>query len=126
MTRGGNQLSGDWFDEMYKEYEQKGGFDNLPGKGKPLSKETLEGDVLNNILKNANYIPAWLELQHVIRDAIAEVIHLSTKHTKTTLIEAKIVEINEDIKKYNNICPTALQKGLITLEDIKEQYERWK
>ncbi|WJH35647.1 DUF1992 domain-containing protein [Paenibacillus sp. CC-CFT747] len=44
-----------WVDEAVDDFARRGGFDNLPGKGKPL--KVPEGDVLQTIMQNAKIPP---------------------------------------------------------------------
>jgi hypothetical protein len=116
----------DWVESSVKDYEKTGGFKELPGHGKPLSKEYLKGDVFTGILKNANYSPPWVDLQHNIRDSIGKLI-LAIENQEAIDIDDEIIEINQHIRKYNQMCPSpVMQKGLLSVERMKQQYERWK
>jgi hypothetical protein len=116
----------DWVESSVKDYEKTGGFKELPGHGKPLSKEYLKGDVFTGILKNANYSPPWVDLQHNIRDSIGKLI-LAIENQEAIDIDDEINEINQHIRKYNQMCPSpVMQKGLLSAERMKQQYERWK
>ncbi len=111
-----------WLDQAYDECEKNGEFDHLPGKGKPIDVQT--GDPLNSILKHANVLPPWLELQHEIRDAIAAL--LPAIETGDDTVDASIGEINKKIAKYNAQVPTSvLQKAKITRETAAVQYRKW-
>jgi hypothetical protein len=108
-------------------------FDQLPGHGKPLSQDYLKGDAFDNILKNANYLPAWVDLQQKIRSLIGQLIVAIDKQEELNIdaklhgkLDKELDEINKHIRKYNQIVPNpSFQKGLISLERIKQQYERW-
>ncbi len=64
-------------DRKIQEAIEEGQFDNLPGKGKPLD---LDDDpttpphlrLANRILKNANVLPDWVQLEVEIEKARAE------------------------------------------------------
>jgi hypothetical protein len=115
----------DMIEEKIKSYAEKGGFDHLPGKGKPLDPESLKGDVLNSILKHNNVLPPWLDLQHKIRDAIGDLLEQMEGGKKLDL-EGRIDQINEMISKYNNSAPgRTLQKNRINAENIKSRYNEW-
>ncbi|SFT07365.1 DUF1992 domain-containing protein [Paenibacillus sp. BC26] len=118
----------DWIGEMYKEQERKGAFDHLPGKGKPI--EVPSGDITNSFLKEANFLPAWLMLQHEIRDQLQKLILSSdggSSGSGSGSIETELSEINKKIMKYNNMVPSAiLQKRRITKETMQQQLELWK
>jgi hypothetical protein len=115
----------DWVDTSISDFEKKGGFKDLPGHGKPISDSYLKGNVFTGILKEANYLPPWVELQHKIRDSIARLI-FDIDHQENINVDEVIVEINTKIRKYNQSCPSPLmQKGLLSAERIKQQYENW-
>lgn len=115
------QTSGDWFDQMFQEYQEKGGFDHIP-QGQKFNKDVLEGDIVDRMLKNANYRPEWVEVQLKIRQAIQDLIDSSESITKD-----KLKPINVLIKRYNTICPPIMQRSPLTITDSLEvQYEQWK
>lgn len=118
------QEYGNWFDAIYKDYENKGDFDNLPGKGKPLPEDLLKRDALDGVLKDANYLHPWIELQHEIRDEISQLIDRLQIENRS--FNEEVNKINDKIRKYNRICPPSLQKWLINPDNIRQQYEQWK
>lgn len=117
-----NDLMGD----IIKKHEEKGGMDNLSGKGKPLGKDYLTGDTLQRfqrIAKDAGYKPHWLNLQQEISDDI-QVLADYYVVDMTVNIEEQLKGINKKILKYNRICPPPMQKGPIhsdTLKNVLEQ-----
>lgn len=112
-----------WMDEILKESEKNGEFDNLPGKGKPLNVQS--GNVLNSILKNANILPPWLELQHEIRDDIKKLLD-NMNDENINYINCEIEKINKKITEYNNKIPTPiLHKSYISSLDIIKKYSEW-
>lgn len=117
----------DWLDEVVQEHQQKGGFDDLKGKGKPLSKETLTGDVFQSILKNNQYIPPWLELRHQIREQIHALYRqIQQKSAPDATDRKQVMAINNQIKKYNRQCPHAsMQRGLIDVDRLEEALPQW-
>ncbi|MFD1887278.1 DUF1992 domain-containing protein [Paenibacillus wenxiniae] len=119
--------SANHLDDIFNDYASKGGMDNLKGTGKPL--DVPDGDVLNSVLKTANYLPPWLELQKQIRAGMKDLIeHMDDNpaHTTTGKWEAQIEELNGQIKKYNRSVPNPLlQKGFVSAENIKLKYEQW-
>jgi hypothetical protein len=59
-------------DRKIKEAQDEGLFDNLPGKGKPLnldedSRVPPEQRLANKLLKEANVLPDWIELDKEVR-----------------------------------------------------------
>jgi hypothetical protein len=112
----------DWVGQMYQEQLKKGTFDHLAGKGKPI--EVPSGDITNSILKNANVLPDWLAMQHDIRDQLHHL--LSDSFLSEERVERELEEINDKIKKYNNLVPNVvLQKTTVNKEDIRRQYQQW-
>ncbi|MUT68565.1 DUF1992 domain-containing protein [Paenibacillus sp. NEAU-GSW1] len=110
-------------DEIVSDYEKRGDLKELPGFGKPL--KVAEGDPFQSILKNANYLPPWLELQKEICKTIEALIDQMENMNKTDL-EHKLDEINQEIKKYNLQVPSRyMQRIIITTENIAEQYQKW-
>lgn len=119
--------SANHLDDIFNDYVSKGGMENLKGTGKPL--DVPDGDVLNSVLKTANYLPPWLELQKQIRtgmkDLIEQMNHDSAAVT-TSKWEEQIEELNSQIKKYNISVPNPLlQKGFVSVENIRVKYEQW-
>lgn len=113
-----------WVDATFKSAEEKGTFDDLPGKGKPLNLKK-QGDVLSDIMKEANYKPRWVEQQQEIKKAIERFIY-RRDHNVSINVEEEISNINEKIRAYNRTCPNPmLQRGLVSAESIDKQYERW-
>ncbi len=68
QTISSGRMMGNWLDEIYNDFGKRGGFENLPGKGKSI--EIKSDDPLTSVLHNANVLPPWLELQHEIRDSM--------------------------------------------------------
>ncbi|MBE9915268.1 DUF1992 domain-containing protein [Paenibacillus donghaensis] len=105
------------------EFAKNGGFDDLPGKGKPLKIE--QGDVLTSVMRNANYQPPWIEL----RKEIAADIKLLADQKQAGHIqdlETGLEGVNQKIRKFNRIVPNPLlQKGLISIENVHTAYEKW-
>jgi len=107
--------------DILKKHTKDGGMDNLKGHGKPIPKEYFSGDTFQHfqkIAKDAGYKPNWLKLQHEIRDeviALSEIQELKS----VEILEGQIVQLNKKIAEYNQSCPPPLQKGMITIENIK-------
>ncbi|MBN3522512.1 DnaJ family domain-containing protein [Paenibacillus apiarius] len=115
--------SRDWMDEAFANYEKQGGLKDLPGKGKPL--DVSSGDALSGVLKEANYLPAWLELQHTIRNQIRALVQ-QMDQGKQEIGEEQFEQINRIIRKYNQLVPNSLlQKGFVSKAHIKEQLAKW-
>lgn len=108
-------------EEQIREAEQNGEFDDLAGQGKPLTyddEETaLEGDLkmAHHILKNANALPFWIELDKEIRarqdhcrDLLEQIRAAASPAVRRRLIEDYRDEakaVNDHILHFNCICP---------------------
>ncbi len=89
-------------EKKIKEAVEKGEFDNLPGKGKPLNLEDegrLPEDlrIAYKILKNANCLPPELELRKEIRqmeDILAHIPDEKERYRQIKRINLKIMQMN--------------------------------
>lgn len=119
------QNSADWMDQMVQENMENEDIRHLLGKPLDLN-ESLDFDYqMTKTLKNAGYLPPWVELQHEIRDQIACLLP-KLDHLTGGEIDKEIEEINQKIRKYNLSCPSPhLQKSPIYKESIAQQYNRW-
>lgn len=60
-----------WIDQQIREAQDRGEFDDLPGKGKPLdlgaNPYAKDQELAFKILKDAGYAPDWIELDKALR-----------------------------------------------------------
>ena len=60
-----------WIDQQIREAQERGAFDNLPGKGKRLdltpNAYAPDQELAFKILKDAGFAPEWIELDKAIR-----------------------------------------------------------
>lgn len=89
--------------------------------GKPLPKSALEGDIFSKIVKNANYLPSWVQRQKEIKQQIEIAMKLKDENLRIKEVE----RINQDIIKYNRMCPPALQKNQLSASLLESQYKQW-
>ncbi len=121
-------------EEQIRDAQKKGEFDDLAGQGKPLDfnddETAFEGDLkmAHHILKNADALPFWVELdkeirarQEYCRDLLAQLGAAASPALRRKLIadyrsEAK--SVNDHILHFNCICPAphALAKAPINIE----------
>lgn len=99
--------------------EASGEKDNYAGdgKGKPLPKDYMKKDLLQNFqekAKEAGFVPSWLTLQKEITVFV---------HAAKTEHDIKLV--NHKIKKYNAMCPTPMQKLPIRLDQLEQAKRVW-
>ncbi|MDF2959335.1 MAG: hypothetical protein K0S39_1070 [Paenibacillus sp.] len=111
-------------DEAYEEFVQKGGFDNLPGLGKPLVVPT--GDVFESILKNAKAVPPWIMLRNHVKQLIQQATQFIDSNERPEEADRLIAEINENIKQMNLLAPSlSLHRKIVTKQTIHEQALKW-
>jgi DnaJ family protein C protein 28 len=60
-----------WIDQQIREAQERGKFDDLPGKGKPLdlapNPYAKDQELAFKVLKDAGYAPDWIELDKALR-----------------------------------------------------------
>ena len=60
-----------WIDQQIREAQERGEFDDLPGKGSPLdltpNPYAREQELAYKVLKEAGYAPEWIEMDKAIR-----------------------------------------------------------
>ncbi|WP_204758484.1 DnaJ family domain-containing protein [Lentibacillus sediminis] len=102
----------DHMSDIIKRAEEKGQFDHLPGKGKPLKFEQRYFNPaekqLYKTLKDNHILPRWVELSNQIEKLKEELSSLEGK-----IRRKKVKEINKLIKEYNMACPPSLQKNKV-------------
>ncbi|MGH2592036.1 MAG: DnaJ family domain-containing protein [Anaerolineae bacterium] len=133
----------DFIDRQIKKAQEEGTFDNLSGKGKPLTH--LDSDPLNGVLQAQGFTARWVELDHEIRQKV-EIAEQAVKQTYEWVMQTwssgsasrqfaqdewrkarrifreRIAEINELIKTYNlQVPPTIGQKFLLKEEEELRQ-----
>lgn len=129
----------DHIDEAIKRAQSEGVFDNLPGKGKPLTH--LDSDPLNNVLQAQGFAPPWVERDHEIRQKM-EIAEQAVRRTYEWVMQSwgggsadrqfaqdewrkarrifreRLDEINRLIWVYNlEVPPTIGQKFVLNEED---------
>ncbi|MBD8501030.1 DUF1992 domain-containing protein [Paenibacillus arenosi] len=115
---------GDFMDDIVGNYEKSGKMSDLHGKGKPIQPSS--GDPLQGVLKEANYLPGWLEQQQLIRKGILEAITLlEVTGDSPSNMQICLNKLNADIAQYNKSCPPIMQRGFITVENIHTKLEQW-
>jgi len=112
-------------EERILDAQRKGGFDNLPGAGKPLDLEdscAVPEDlrVAYKILKNADYIPPELELKKEIRktEELLEGMEDTAEKYKT------LKKLNYMIMKVNLLrnTPVMFEKSEVYAEKLADKF----
>jgi len=122
---------GSHVDQMIREAQARGDFDNLPGSGKPLKLEddVYAGDMASayRIAKNANAAPLWVQLDREIgqdREALDAMLERSARYLmelrgpaatrEAARLQArkvyleKAAELHKKVVEYNTIRPRQL------------------
>lgn len=134
-------------EDLIQEAMSKGQFDNLDGKGKPLSHAQSQNPYvdftqhkINKILLDNGFTPEWITLQKEIRTDIDNLVDILTEYrsyvgrtplddteadewsTMVSRQENRKSDINKKIDKYNLIVPILDQQMChIQLEKIAEK-----
>ena len=122
---------GSHVDQMIREAQSRGDFDNLPGAGKPLDLDdnVFAGEMASafRIAKNANAAPLWVQLDREIgeeKDALDAYLERTARYVKEmkgsastreaertrarALYLKRVAALNEKILEYNVIRPRQL------------------
>ncbi|KAJ3056307.1 hypothetical protein HK097_007407 [Rhizophlyctis rosea] len=103
--------------------QNRGVFDNLSNKGKPLPPPTnapvgvdnLEFQV-SKVLAAQGYAPPWAELRRTIEDDIKRLREESGKGIAALELEQSVKAINGKIQNFNIMAPNAmLRMGEVTV-----------
>jgi DnaJ family protein C protein 28 len=125
----------DFVEQQIRDAMERGEFDNLPGKGKPQNLTSFAGDpaleMANKIVRDAGFVPAWLELEQEIEreqreaaealmrswrwreatrgDAIEDPRWIEAEWAKARdLFEKRLRALNTKILSYNLLLPPPL------------------
>jgi hypothetical protein len=134
-----NRLRRHRVEEAIVEAQQRGDFDDLRGKGKPIPAELLVsgGDawLAGHALANTGFLPPWLQLQHEIDDDLAECRRLVERTERFPPLTNRDVPLNElqtrleairsKTRRYNLMAPAmALQRPLPATDELVRRMER--
>jgi hypothetical protein len=128
-------------ERQIREAQGAGEFDNLPGYGKPIPKDPgqdLAPDrwMSNRILKQAGYVPEWIELRKQIaaeRDEVVQALATYREQARAVersnpdlqQLERRYIElataINKKIDQHNGECP----KGQLLTRFVEDATRRW-
>jgi DnaJ family protein C protein 28 len=79
-----------WIDQQIREAQERGEFDDLPGKGRPLdltpNPYAQDQELAFKILKDAGYAPEWIEMDKAIRQNYAD-LYRQQRRTRPDLGE---------------------------------------
>ncbi len=100
---------GELVEEKIREAIARGEFDDLPGKGKPITLEDYpftppEWRLAFKILADAGFAPDWIALDKEIRERI-ENWYKAARFGKGSWLEKEVEEINRLIDLFNLKVP---------------------
>ena len=115
-----------WIDKQIEEAMERGDFDDLPGKGKPLPDIDMPRDELWWVRdklrrEQVQFLPPTMQVRKdldEVRDKIAQ-----TDDEET--VRKLIAEINEKIREVNRSVVTGPPSSLMPL-DVEIVVERWR
>lgn len=125
----------DWessIEQQIREARERGDFDNLPGKGKPLNLNDVglvpeDMRLAYHVLQNSGFAPEWIELgQEIDRERAsleAELAQGTRAERRERLrgLRERIEALNRRILDYNLRVPLpTLQKKQITAQRVEE------
>lgn len=95
-----------WTEAVIKEARDRGGFDHLDGKGRPLrlgEYDPYAGPEADGyrILKEAGFTPEWIALRRQVAQEVAW-LRAHPGHPERT---SRLVEVNLLIEKHNRLIP---------------------
>ena len=93
-----------WVDQLIREAQERGEFDNLPGTGKPIDltpNPYAQGQELSfKVLKDAGYAPEWIELDKSIRRKLERVRASLLRQWQWR--EARLGELSERLDSWSS------------------------
>lgn len=107
-------------EEHFQEAEKRGLFENLPGRGEPLTLKNnpYAGDqqLAHDILQNSGYLPVWIEEKQDIENAIASAqVRLARAYGSKkwalalATFRGQAARLNQQIRDFNLKAPAGSQ-----------------
>jgi|SRR6266487_1110608 len=116
----------DFIDEQIREAQDRGEFDNLPGKGKPLNLDDnlFTGDkaMAYNLLKQNGYAPPEIELAKEIRTEFEKAQEKLEKlrHQRKSLCTRRIPPFGSEKRAFNH----AVEKATTEYDQLLRELNR--
>ncbi|MCA8915208.1 MAG: DUF1992 domain-containing protein [Planctomycetes bacterium] len=115
-----------WVDQLIREAEERGEFDNLPGKGKPikgLDRPWSLDDWARDMIKRegVSILPPGLQLRRDVERELEEIMKLALEEG----VRNRVARLNEHIRETNRRLhegPASMVKPL----DADDIVERWR
>ncbi|MHC4930938.1 MAG: DnaJ family domain-containing protein [Planctomycetota bacterium] len=115
-----------WIDRQIREAEEKGEFDNLPGKGKPIEGLDRPHDPewwVKQLVRreNLSIVPPALELRKAVERALAEI----AKEKSEREVRRLVAELNERIRALNARATSGPPTDVAPI-DVERLVRRWR
>jgi hypothetical protein len=115
-----------WIDKQIRDAMERGEFDDLPGKGKPLPDIDSPRDELWWIRQklqreNVQFLPPALQVRKDLDDVRDRIAATDDE----TVVRTLVAEINEKIREVNRSVVTGPPSTLVPL-DVERVVERWR
>jgi hypothetical protein len=118
-----------WVDQQIREATERGEFDNLPGKGKPLSNlDPTSNDELW-------WVRGWLKREGVtvappvaigLRKEVQDLQDRLQREPTEARVRAVVEELNGRIRETNRMPPIDGPPTSVSPLDVEEVVERWR
>ena len=115
-----------WIDKQIREAIERGDFDDLPGKGKPLPDIDRPRDDMWWVRRklrdeDITVLPPSLQVRNDLDDARRRIAACDDESTVRTIV----ADINEKIREVNRSVVTGPPSTLVPL-DVERVVERWR
>jgi hypothetical protein len=115
-----------WIDKQIREAEERGDFDNLPGKGKPLPDIDKPRDEMwwvRSWLKreNVDYLPPTMQIRKDVDEARERIRNATTEAEVRTIVE----EINDKIRHLNRTAVDGPPSNVYPLH-LETVLDKWR
>jgi len=122
-----NMPVGDWIDQQIRAAEERGEFDDLPGRGKPLPKRT--GDVMEWVAEKLRAentdTKALLPPSLVLRKELEELPERLAGVRSEAKVREIVTDLNNRIKR-EILIPRGGPPLLVRLVDVEAVVARWR
>ena len=114
-----------WVDKLIREAEERGEFENLPGKGKPipnLDRPWSLDDWARDVIKRegVSVLPAGLQLRRDVERELDEIMQLAREEG----VRGAVAKLNDHIRETNRNIHEGPQSMVRPL-DVEEVLARW-
>jgi hypothetical protein len=123
----GNRSFTDWIDDQIRDAQERGEFDDLPGKGKPLPNLDAPADELWWVKQwlareGVSFLPAPLALRLEAQKLVEGLDRLSSE----TAVRDAVDELNDRIRRENRMPAIDGPPTTLMPLDTEELVERWR